>query len=156
MTTFRATKTYGHEIGLSCAFRQWRAESHCRFLHGYALAFRLEFEAENVDENGWVIDFGGLKPIKDFLVENFDHRLLVARDDPALELFKDLHAKGVADVLVLPRVGCEAVAGHVFRHVSGWLMDTGAGPRVRLVSVEVREHAGNSASALNRLEGLGR
>ena len=37
-TVWRSTKTYGHEEGLSCCFRQWRAtHSHCRLLHGYAL-----------------------------------------------------------------------------------------------------------------------
>ena len=41
---WRSTKTYGHEEGLSCCFRQWRAtHSHCRLLHGYALSFRLTF-----------------------------------------------------------------------------------------------------------------
>ena len=34
---YRSSKTYGHEIGLSAAFRQWRAQSHCRLIHGYAL-----------------------------------------------------------------------------------------------------------------------
>lgn len=47
--TYKSTKLYGHEIGLSAAFRQWRAESHCRFLHGYALAVRFEFEADELD-----------------------------------------------------------------------------------------------------------
>lgn len=46
---YRSTKTYGHEIGLSAAFRQWRAESHCRFVHGYALAVKFVFEAGELD-----------------------------------------------------------------------------------------------------------
>jgi 6-pyruvoyltetrahydropterin/6-carboxytetrahydropterin synthase len=41
----RATKTYGDDLGLSVAFRQWRADSHCRYLHGYAIGVRLTFEA---------------------------------------------------------------------------------------------------------------
>ncbi|SVB70610.1 uncharacterized protein METZ01_LOCUS223464, partial [marine metagenome] len=26
---YQSTKTYGNEVGLSCCFRQWRADSHC-------------------------------------------------------------------------------------------------------------------------------
>ena len=47
--TYRVTKTYGNERGLSCAFRQWKAESHCRLIHGYSLGFRFVFEAETLD-----------------------------------------------------------------------------------------------------------
>jgi 6-pyruvoyltetrahydropterin/6-carboxytetrahydropterin synthase len=39
-------KTYGHELGLSACFRQHRAKSHCRFLHGYPLSFTFTFAAD--------------------------------------------------------------------------------------------------------------
>ena len=75
--TYKSTKTYGHELGLSCCFRQWRAESHCRLLHGYALSIRLVFEAEELDVRNWVVDFGSLKSLKQMFVDTFDHKLLV-------------------------------------------------------------------------------
>jgi 6-pyruvoyltetrahydropterin/6-carboxytetrahydropterin synthase len=149
---YRVTKTYDHNLGLSACFRQWRATSHCRFLHGYPLSFKLTFEAEELNENNWVFDFGGLKPVKAWLVENFDHRLLVAEDDPELPRLCALHGHGpdgqhqLADVLVLPAVGCEAVAKYVYDFVDQWLLSRGHKPRVHLCEVEVREHAGNSAS----------
>ncbi len=41
---YRSTKMYDHNEGLSCCFRQWRAtDSHCRLIHGYALAFKFVF-----------------------------------------------------------------------------------------------------------------
>ena len=80
--SFRSTKTYGHEIGLSACFRQWRAESHCRLLHGYALAVKFVFESEELDVRNWVVDFGSLKTLKGWLEDTFDHTLLVANDDP--------------------------------------------------------------------------
>ena len=59
---YRSTKTYGHNEGLSCCFRQWRAShSHCQQVHGYALAFRFVFATHTLDENNWCLDFGGLK-----------------------------------------------------------------------------------------------
>lgn len=34
--TYQVVKKYGHNIGLSCAFRQFRAKgSHCLFIHGF-------------------------------------------------------------------------------------------------------------------------
>ena len=147
---FLVTKTYDHSLGLSACFRQWRADhSHCRFLHGYALSFKLTFAAEQLDRNNWVLDFGGLKPVKAFLVESFDHKLAIAEDDPALDDLGMLAGLGLADTLVIPFVGCEGFAKYVYDWVDAWLGD--AHPLacdirgLRLVEVEVREHGGNSA-----------
>ena len=64
---YQSTKTYGNDRGLSCCFRQWRADSHCNLLHGYSLGFRFVFEADTLDERNWVYDFGDCKWIKEFL-----------------------------------------------------------------------------------------
>lgn len=154
---FFVTKTYGHDLGLSACFRQWKAQSHCRFLHGYALSIKLTFGAAELDENNWVIDFGSLKPIKAWLVDMFDHKMLVAEDDPAREQLEDLATPvewcdiregepyQLADVLIVPAVGCEAFARMIFDHVAGWLAELPDAPRVFLTEVEVREHGANSA-----------
>lgn len=155
-TVWRSSKTYGHEEGLSCCFRQWRAtHSHCRLLHGYALAFRLTFASEALDERNWCFDFGGLKPIKSWLHGMFDHTMLVAADDPELPEFQRLAERGLVDLRVLPAVGCEATARHVFDHVSRFVEEATAG-RVWLEEVEVREHSGNSATYSRPLRGGGR
>lgn len=143
--TFRSTKTFGHEIGLSAAFRQWRAESHCRLIHGYALAIRLEFEAEELDVRNWVVDFGSLKSLKGMLEDTFDHKLLVAEDDPWISKFKELEKFGLAEVVVVPATGCEKFAEMIHECVEIWLKDNGYAPRCRIVSVEVSEHGANSA-----------
>ena len=50
--------------GFSTVFRQWRAEdTHCKFLHGYAVSFKVWFEGE-LDYRNWVWDFGGMKRAK--------------------------------------------------------------------------------------------
>jgi 6-pyruvoyltetrahydropterin/6-carboxytetrahydropterin synthase len=140
----RSTKTYDHSEGLSCCFRQWRAQSHCRLVHGYALAFRFVFATRELDRCGWCFDFGGLKPVRAWLHEMFDHTMLVAADDPDLPEFKRLEEKGLVDLRVLSKVGCEATAEFVFRHVARFVMEQTVG-RVWLESVEVSEHGGNSA-----------
>jgi 6-pyruvoyltetrahydropterin/6-carboxytetrahydropterin synthase len=142
---FLSTKTYGHNIGLSCAFRQWRADSHCRFLHGYALEIRLEFEADELCLRNWVVDFGSLKSFKQILEDTFDHKLLVAEDDPQKDELCALAGIGVADVVVVERCGMEAFAQLIYEGAEVWLRDAGYAPRVRMHSVEVKEHGANSA-----------
>jgi 6-pyruvoyltetrahydropterin/6-carboxytetrahydropterin synthase len=143
---WRVTKTYGHEEGLSCCFRQHQATaSHCRFLHGYALAFRFTFVAATLDDRGWCVDFGGLKPLRAWLHTMFDHTLLVAADDPALAAMRVLDDQGLVQLRVLDAVGCEAFAGLACR----WAQDFVAaetGGRVRVERVDVAEHDGNAAS----------
>lgn len=145
MARYSSTKTYGHDVGLSAVFRQWRADSHCRFLHGYALSVSFEFAAESVDANRWVVDFGSLKPIKAWLQDTFDHRTLVATDDPEFETFAALDRAGLIQMVPVPATGCEAFAELIFARTSAWLEEVGYAPRVRLARVEVREHGANSA-----------
>lgn len=142
---YRSTKTWGHEVGLSCAFRQWRAESHCRFLHGYALAVRVEFEAHELDVRNWVVDFGSLKGFKGWLENTFDHRTLVAEDDPKRLAFRALADQGLIQMVEVPATGCEAFARLIFECAEIWLRDNGYTPRVSVAEVEVREHGANSA-----------
>lgn len=148
--TWLVTKTYDHNLGLSACFRQWRADSHCRFLHGYALSFKLVFACETLDAHNWVIDFGGLKSIKKLLEETFDHKLLVAEDDPQLDELSALAGIGLADVLVLPGVGCEKFAEFVWENANAYIQHCRSekdkrARDVQLISVECREHAANSA-----------
>lgn len=143
------TKTYGHDLGLSACFRQHRAESHCRFLHGYALSIKLTFAADQLDRNNWVLDFGGLKAVKAWLCDTFDHKLLLAEDDPHLDEIAGLAGIGVVDYLLVPFVGCEGFAKYVYDWVDAWLGDTMPLEcdirGLRLLEVEVREHGANSA-----------
>jgi len=142
---YQSTKQFGHDLGLSCCFRQWRAESHCNQLHGYAIAIRLVFEAEELDVRKWVVDFGSLKSLKQMFVDTFDHKLLVAEDDPDKDDICALAGMGIEDVIVVPAVGCEKFAEYVFGATEVWLQSNGYTPRVKLISAEVREHGANSA-----------
>ena len=66
---FYSAKIYLHATGHSYAFRQWRADSHCNLIHGYALQFELKFGGE-LDERNWIVDFGGLKSLKKLVSRN--------------------------------------------------------------------------------------
>ena len=145
---YQSIKTYGNEIGLSCCFRQWRAESHCNKLHGYSLGFRFTFEATELDERNWVYDFGGCKWIKEYLQSKFDHKLVVAKDDPELERILHTVYCEIADIDVMDDVGCEKFAEMVFNYVAPKIKEETKG-RVSLFSVECFEHGANSAIYVN-------
>lgn len=144
---YAVTKHYPHSLGLSACFAQPDADSHCRYPHGYALAFTFEFVGRELDRNNWLIDFGKLKPLKEWLVQTFDHKTIIAeRDTPMREAFGDLSALKRADVLIWPQVGCEAFAHEGFIVARRLLINMGESSRVRLAKVTVAEHEGNSAS----------
>jgi 6-pyruvoyltetrahydropterin/6-carboxytetrahydropterin synthase len=128
----------------STAFRQWKAKSHCRLIHGYRLQCKLWFSAESLDDNNWVYDFGGCKEIKKILEKQFDHTTCVAEDDPELVTFKELNNKLMIDLRIMPAVGIEKTAEWVFNRVNNYVRST-TEDRVEVIKVEVWEHEGNSA-----------
>lgn len=140
---YQSTKTYGPELGLSAVFRQWRADSHCNKLHGYALGFKFTFEAEKLDDRNWVMDFGNLKGLKFMLQLHFDHKLVVAEDDPELDTLLEL--KNIADVVVVEAVGCEKFAELAYEMAVAELENLDLEDRIRVVEVECFEHGANSA-----------
>jgi 6-pyruvoyltetrahydropterin/6-carboxytetrahydropterin synthase len=142
---YQSTKTFCHNVGLSAAFRQWRAESHCKYLHGYALEIKFTFESRELDVRNWVVDFGSLKSLKTMLEWTFDHKTLVAKDDPLIDEFRRLDLIGLIQMVEVPATGCEAFARMIYESTRIWLEDNGYYPRCNLVEVEVREHGGNSA-----------
>ena len=46
-----------------CSHRQWRHTGQCSFVHGYSRSFTFWFTANELDENGFVVDFSSLKPL---------------------------------------------------------------------------------------------
>lgn len=144
---FACSKTYTHATGLSCVFRQHRAKSHCRFLHGYALQVKLIFQCDERDDNGWVIDFGSLKPVKEWLTLTFDHRTLMAIDDPQIKVYEDLARRELIQLTRVERTGCEGFAEMIFDHVDRFLSYEHEirARNVRVSSVEVKEHETNGA-----------
>lgn len=150
--TYLSTKTYTHSVGLSACFRQWRAESHCKYMHGYALQVKCTFIGHELDARNWVVDFGSLKGFKSWLEDTFDHKTLVAQDDPYLAAFESLNSLGIIQLRIVEATGCEKFAELIFRYLETWLYDNGYSydGRVTLLSVEVSEHGANSAIVINR------
>ena len=141
MTSFKSTKII--ELG-SCAFRQPNAKSHCKFLHGYRLTAKFWFECTTLDDNNWVVDFGGFKPLKERLQKQFDHTTCIAGDDPNLLLFQKLDAAGACDLRIMPNgTGIERIAEYSYQLASEYISYISNG-RCWVRKVEVWEHADNS------------
>ena len=139
-----STKTYKH-LG-PVAYRQWKADSHCNWIHGYALSFHFEFESQTLDARNWVMDFGGLRPLKHKLEEWFDHTLLLAQDDPHYDDIKKLGDLGIAKITEVEKTGCEGIASFLYEYVNTiFLKDYGEDKRVWCTNVEVRETESNMA-----------
>jgi len=132
------------ELG-SCAFRQWRADSHCKFIHGYRLVAKFWFTCDRLDDKNWVVDFGGLKNLKEILEKQFDHTLCIAGDDPLLSSFKELHNTGAVDLRIMEKgVGIERTAEFCFDVADAYVRGI-TNNRCWVDKVEVWEHDKNSA-----------
>jgi 6-pyruvoyltetrahydropterin/6-carboxytetrahydropterin synthase len=150
MSKFQSTKLFD---GFSTVFRQWKAEgTHCRFLHGYGVSFRVWFEGE-LDERNWVWDFGGMKRAKgtidgknpkEWMDYMFDHTTVVAEDDPGIGGFKTMDQLGIIQLRILPTVGAEQFAKYIFEKLDTFVQEETNG-RVKVVRVEFMENNKNTA-----------
>jgi 6-pyruvoyltetrahydropterin/6-carboxytetrahydropterin synthase len=143
--TYYSTKTYGHNIGLACVFRQPNADhSHCHLLHGYSLAFRFTFGCDQLDNKNWAVDFGSLKPLKKWLEDHFDHKTAVDINDPHLDKLKELEKHDLAEIVEFDGVGAEMFAKHAFDFADKLIREQ-TDNRCYVVEVECMEHGANSA-----------
>ena len=150
---FRSTKTY-RQIA-PCAYRQWRADSHCNQIHGYAFSFHFEFETDDLDARNWAFDYGGLRPLKDKLEEWFDHTLLVAQDDPMRDELLRLGQLGLAKITEVEKTGCEGLSDFLYEYINTiFLPSCGKSEADRLwcCKVEVRETDSNMAMRVGHRE----
>ena len=147
---YQSTKLFD---GFSCCFRQWKAETtHCRFLHGYGISFRVTFEG-NLDNRNWVWDFGGMKRAKTqidgmspkaWMDHMFDHTVIVAKDDPKLDTFQAMEVMGTIQLRIVEATGAEKFSEFIFHKLNEFVHKETHG-RVRVAQVEFMEHGKNTA-----------
>ena len=150
MGKFQSSKVFD---GFSTVFRQWKAEdTHCRFLHGYGVSFKVYFEGD-LDHRNWVWDFGGMKRAKTqingmspkaWMDYMFDHTLICAEDDPARSKFEKLAEAGIIQLRVIPATGAEKFAEYIFSKLNKFVQTETEG-RVRVTKVKFAEHGKNAA-----------
>jgi len=147
---FQSTKIFD---GFSCCFRQWKATTtHCRFLHGYGISFKVTFKGK-LDDRNWVWDFGGMKRAKTlidgmqpkaWMDHMFDHTVIIADDDPELNSFLLMDEAKVIQVRIVSATGAEKFAEFIFHKLNNFVKDE-TNERVQVRSVEFMEHGKNTA-----------
>tara|TARA_B100001057_G_scaffold426143_1_gene450027 strand:- start:100 stop:564 length:465 start_codon:yes stop_codon:yes gene_type:complete len=150
MGKFQSSKVFD---GFSTVFRQWKAKTtHCRFVHGYGISFKVYFEGD-LDERNWVWDFGGMKRAKTLIDGKqpkawmdymFDHTMIIAEDDPELKAFKQMDAAGVAQVRIIPATGAEKFSEYIYTKLNSFVKAE-TDNRVRVTKVKFMEHGKNAA-----------
>jgi 6-pyruvoyltetrahydropterin/6-carboxytetrahydropterin synthase len=150
MGKFQSSKVFD---GFSTVFRQHKAEdTHCRFIHGYGISFKVYFEGE-LDGRNWVWDFGGMKRAKtqidgmnpkEWMEYMFDHTTIIAEDDPFLEAFRKMDDAGAAQIRVIPATGAERFSEYIFNKLNEFVQEETDG-RVRVIKVKFMEHGKNAA-----------
>jgi 6-pyruvoyltetrahydropterin/6-carboxytetrahydropterin synthase len=150
MGKFQSSKVFD---GFSTVFRQWKAEeTHCKFIHGYGISFKVYFEGD-LDHRNWVWDFGGMKRAngtidgmspKEWMDYMFDHTLIIAEDDPYIKAFQQMEEAKVAQVRVIPATGAEKFAEYIYNKLNEFVKAE-TNNRVRVTKVKFSEHGKNAA-----------
>ncbi|MAK47157.1 MAG: 6-pyruvoyl tetrahydropterin synthase [Opitutae bacterium] len=136
------TKTY-RDIPLS--HRQPFHEGRCSRLHGHSWAITLTFEAKELDGNGFVIDFGDLHFLKDWIDENLDHSTALKENDPMLNECEKLEKQGLLKILLVESASCEGIAQFLY-HTFQPMIEQKTNGRVRIQTLHLEEDSKNSAT----------
>jgi len=150
MGKFQSTKIFD---GFSTVFRQWKAtDTHCKFLHGYAVEFKVTFEGD-LDYRNWVWDFGGMKrsktkidgmSAKEWMDYTFDHTTVIANDDPELNIFTEMDRSGIIQLRILEATGAEKFSEYIFNKLNEFVIQE-TDSRVKIIRVEFSENKKNTA-----------
>lgn len=141
---FTCQKTYSE---IPFAHRQHRHDGHCAQIHGHNWSFTFTFGCERLDECGFVVDFGKLKPLRSWIEENLDHACVFNQDDPLLDDFiqlKDANGNSVFKPFVVEQCSSEGIARHLYCVTEPMIQEMTKG-RAFLISVMVKEDVRNSA-----------
>ncbi len=125
------------------AHRQHKHDGHCAFVHGHNWDVAVTFGCHDLDQNGFVVDFGRVKYLRQWLEQHLDHATVFSADDPLRDQLVAA-APGAWKVYVLPCCSCEGVARHLFE-VFDALVRQHTGGRAFVVAIEVSEDSRNSA-----------
>ncbi len=71
---YRITKEF--HFSASHQLSHLPADHQCARLHGHNYVVEVELAAQNLNADGFVRDYGELKPLKTYIDDTFDHRHL--------------------------------------------------------------------------------
>ena len=136
------TKSY-RDIPLS--HRQPLHGGRCSRLHGHSWAVTLTFGAKELDDNGFVIDFGDLHFLRDWIDQNLDHATALKISDPMRKECEKLEQMGLLKILWVDSASCEGIAQFLYHTFQPMIKQKTKG-RVRIQSLHLEEDSKNSAT----------
>jgi len=125
------------------AHRQHIHDGHCALIHGHNWTITLTFACTSTDANGFVVDFGKLGYLKDWISANLDHACLFNADDPMREELLGKYGN-LFKAYTLPNCSCEGIAQHLYEVFDPKVRDA-TNDRTWIVAVEIEEDSKNSA-----------
>jgi len=107
----------------------------CANLHGHTYTAIIQYSANNLDSQGFVIDFAEItKNIKSWVDKTWDHGVMLHKDDPLVEVVKPHTSK----IYIMP---CNPSAENIARELysaTDLLINT-RGKNFTIVSVAIKE-----------------
>lgn len=95
---------YGHRL--------LRYQGKCANLHGHNATVRIHLAADELDSDGFVVDFSAIKtPIEKWLDTHWDHRMILCEADPLVPL---LQAQNEPVFVMAVNPTAENLAKHLF------------------------------------------
>ena len=140
-----SSKLFEH---LASAYRNHKSKSDCFMLHGYSRDIFVEFGWKDLNSEDFVVDFGGLKDIKRWLEDNFDHTVVLQADDPMARTFREFSKNGDCKLTLIPCVSAEGWACYIAKYMDQKIREITKG-RAWVISLEVRENSKNAAKYIN-------
>jgi len=142
MTT--VTKKYRN---IPFAHRQPTHSGHCSLVHGHSWGFDVTFASDKLDLNGFIVDFGKLDFIKEYL-EEFDHALVLNKADPKLSIFRTLEEEKLCKLVLVDNCGAEGLALNFLNTLNFKISKIPSfhERKARIVEVTCHEDAKNSAT----------
>ncbi|MDP4609756.1 MAG: 6-carboxytetrahydropterin synthase [Opitutales bacterium] len=126
------------------AHRQHKHDGHCALIHGHNWSITLTFACSETDKNGFVVDFGDLKYLKQWIDDNLDHACLFNEADPEKDTLL-AHSGHLFKSYILPNSSCEGLAQHIHTVFDPMVREK-TSDRVWIVEVEIYEDSKNAAA----------
>ena len=134
-------KTYSD---IPFAHRQHTHDGHCAMIHGHNWSLTITFGCRVPDENGFVVDFGKLKYLKQWINEHLDHACLFNESDPLREQIMS-GAPAAWKTYIVPNCSCEGLAQHLYETFDPMVRQE-TSDRAFILSIEVIEDSKNAAT----------
>lgn len=126
------------------AHRQHKHAGHCALIHGHNWAFTFTFACSETDANGFVVDFGDLRYLRQWIDTHLDHACVFNHDDPLRDTLLAA-APGAFKAYTVENCSSEGLARHLYQMLDP-MVRAHTGERAWIVSVEVGEDSKNAAT----------